>query len=110
MVSKKKKADLKLVDKKPTAGARFKAAVLDVYDLEEFEVTQLLQACHLLDRAEQASEILERDGLILTGPRGASSAHPMVRVERQARLAFIQAIKTLHLDIEPPLSRQGRRT
>ena len=105
MVSKKKKPTIKLVDSKPTAGDRFKEAVLEVYDLEDFEKTQLEQACLLLDRAEQAAILLERDGLILTGPRGASAAHPLIRVERQSRLAFVQAVKALHLDVEPPLGR-----
>ena len=104
MVSKKK-PKIKLVRSKPTAGDQFKEAVLEVYDLLDFEITQLEQACLLLDRAEQAAELLDRDGLILTGPRGASAAHPLLRVERQSRIAFIQAVKALHLDIEGPLGR-----
>jgi len=49
----------------------------------------LEEALRALDRAEQAREIVERDGLVLSGGK-MPHAHPAVRVEHQARAEFVR--------------------
>jgi len=90
-----------------SAGEEFREAVLDMYNLEDFELVQLDQAVQLLDRAEQAKAVIESQGLIVTDKYGRSKEHPAVGIERQSRTAFLRAVKALNLDIEPPLGRLG---
>lgn len=49
------------------------------------------------DRAEQARELVDREGLVLDGKR-----HPAVDVEKQAYGLYLRALRQLGLDIEPP--------
>ena len=55
-------------------------------------------ALRALDRADQAAEILGREGLTTTtGKTGVVHAHPLIKVEREARALFISAWNALKL-------------
>src|SRR5262249_42847391 len=62
------------------------------------------------DRMIQAREILDREGLVTTGDRGGSRAHPATVIERDSHARMLQSFKALRLDIEPVvLTRPGRK-
>ena len=63
----------------------------------------LAVALRALDRADQAAEIVEREGMVtVTKTTGLSHAHPALKVERDARQQFLQAWSKLSLawDVE----------
>ena len=61
-------------------------------------VALLQAALEALDRADQAREILDREGLtITTKSTGMVHVHPLVKVERENRQLFIRAWDLLGL-------------
>jgi hypothetical protein len=73
-----------------------------MYELEEHHTRLLVFACQAFDRAEQAREILAREGLTFEDRFGCPHARPEVAVERDSRLAFARLIRELDLDIPAP--------
>lgn len=64
---------------------------------ERLAVIQL--ALETLDRADQACEQLDREGLTFTTEStGAVHVHPLVKVERDARTSFIRIWHSIGLD------------
>ncbi|MDI7245859.1 MAG: hypothetical protein QME92_00055 [Bacillota bacterium] len=60
----------------------------------------LLQtALEALDRADQARQVLDREGLFTTTPgSGVTHVHPAARIEREARALFLRAWTELGLE------------
>ena len=50
-------------------------------------------------RAREAREIIETEGMVVTGRDGQSKAHPLCTVERDARKAFQQTFRYLGIKI-----------
>jgi P27 family predicted phage terminase small subunit len=50
-------------------------------------------------RAREARETVTRDGMIVVGRDGQQKPHPLLAVERDARAAFLAAIKALGLEL-----------
>jgi hypothetical protein len=72
------------------------------YALTTAETEILRLAGQLLDRVHQAREAVARDGAFFKSTRGLLTAHPGVKVERDASLAFATLIKQLGLgDLSP---------
>ncbi len=69
--------------------------------MEDSDRTLLVTALEAWDRAQQAREAIDREGLTVATRFGESKAHPLLAVERDARAAFLQAMRALHLDYEP---------
>jgi P27 family predicted phage terminase small subunit len=82
--------------------------------LEQHHSRLLTMACTAWDRAEQAREILERDGIVIGGRQAAVRPHPAVAIERDARIAFSRLVAQLNLDGDPsdidPNVRAARRS
>ncbi len=58
----------------------------------------LLTGLEALDRADQAKAIIDREGLtIVTESTGMSRAHPLLKVEKDARQQFIKVMLSLGL-------------
>jgi hypothetical protein len=68
------------------------------YALTPAESEILRLAGQLLDRVHQAREAVARDGAFFKSARGLLTAHPGVKVEKDASLAFASLIKQLALD------------
>jgi P27 family predicted phage terminase small subunit len=108
----------------PRLGARLGAAIVDVlsvappshlspsarqwwettieaYVLQEHHLRLLQLACEAWDRAQEARERLNREGLTVQGADGGIKTHPAVGIERDARLAVARLVRELDLDIEP---------
>src|ERR1017187_7437388 len=65
-------------------------------------------ALSAFDRAEEAREILDKEGLTVSGDRGQSKAHPLCAVERDSRSAYIAGIKALRFDVVSARPGPGR--
>ena len=50
-------------------------------------------------RARQARETIEIEGMVVTGRDGQTKAHPLLTVERDARKAFQQAFRYLGIKL-----------
>jgi hypothetical protein len=78
-------------------------AVLQEHRLGQHELRTLQVAAEAWDRKEQAREALIKAGaLSYTDSRGMRRALPEVQIERDARIAFLRAMRELNLGIESP--------
>ena len=81
--------------------------------LEEYEITDgaglqiLEEALQALDRAREARERIDCDGMMILDRFGAEKVHPLLKIEHMNRAAFLAGIKQLNLDIELPDNRNG---
>jgi phage terminase small subunit len=79
------------------------------YDLaDDYGCLLLRTALEAFDRAQGAREAIERDGATVPDARGATRAHPLIAVERDARAAMLTALKALHIDVIPTRPGPGR--
>lgn len=68
----------------------------------------LAVCCEALDRMRGAQQAVLAEGQTVTDRFGQVKAHPLLSVERDARSAFLQALKSLNLDLEPLQARIQR--
>src|SRR6516162_9976601 len=80
---------------------RWWQTTVDRYVLEEHHLRLLQLCCEAWDRATQAREELQRDGLTCPARDGGRRPHPAVAIERDARLAVARLVRELDLDTEP---------
>jgi len=91
------------------ASRAFCRHVLAKYELDQHHVKLLTLLCEALDRGEQARQAIARDGAYLHDRFGQLKAHPVVAVERDARIAAARLTRELDLDGTPePDPRQPR--
>jgi phage terminase small subunit len=79
----------------------WRALVAD-YKLDPHHLRVLQVAAEAWDRKEQARQALVEHGLSYTDDKGMIRARPEVQIERDARTAFLRALRELNLDVEPP--------
>jgi phage terminase small subunit len=79
------------------------ASVVAAYEFQPHEYRSLLVACEAWDRKEQAREAISQHGLSYIDEKGMVRARPEVAIERDARTAFLRAVRELRLgEVEPP--------
>lgn len=66
----------------------------------------LATALEAHQRARACREAIARDGMTVTGRDGQAKPHPLLAVERDARQAWLSALKALGLDLGPPKERR----
>lgn len=76
--------------------------VVNTWSLEEHHVRLLTLCAESWDRYEQARELIRRQGLTVETKEGGVRAHPAVRIESEARIAFARLLRELDLDIAAP--------
>ncbi|CAN5188435.1 hypothetical protein BH20ACT9_BH20ACT9_06050 [soil metagenome] len=76
----------------------FWRATVAAYELEPHHLRLLALALEASDRAEQAREALAESGIVCTDRYGKPRAHPLVSVERDARLSFARLMRELDLE------------
>lgn len=80
------------------------------YDLGDSAAQLLLAQClTAFDRANEARQILRREGITTRDKSGKVRAHPAAAIERDAQKTMAQALRDLHLDLEPLADRPGRQ-
>jgi len=89
-----------MAHKPPTTLSKKSAAYfkkfVDDYEIDEAAIEVLIRVCESIDRADEAAAGLKAHGSLITKDRfGCDRAHPLVMIERQARAAIIDGIKSL---------------
>lgn len=79
---------------------KFYKKLSKIYSFEEFHLELLLRACESFDRAEQAREILEREGLTIVDRYGACKSHPAVKIENDCKNSARLLLKELNLNTD----------
>ena len=60
------------------------------------------------DRMRDAQKQIDKDGLTTADRFGQVKAHPLLAAERDARAAYLHALRNLNLDLEPANHKVGR--
>jgi P27 family predicted phage terminase small subunit len=88
----------------------FWRAIVGDYDLSPHHVELLRRLCEAMDRADQARELLDAEGLTVTDRYGQVKPHPAATIETQNRIAVARLVRELDLEGEPlPDPRMPRR-
>ena len=69
--------------------------VVGKYKLEPHELRLLTLACEALDEVDEAREIIEADGLVITNYHGNEKRHPAARVRDKAATRFYRLVEKL---------------
>lgn len=81
----------------------------DEYDIQDAGGLEILRAgLEAFDRAQAARVLIEKVGLVIKDRFGAVKPNPLIACERDARSAYLQALKQLQLDLEPLNANVGR--
>jgi P27 family predicted phage terminase small subunit len=92
-----------------TEARRFWSELIAEYGIDDpAGVAILTQACEAHDRVTEARKAIAKDGASVVDRFGQPKAHPLLTVERDARAAFLAALKALNLDLEPLRDGPGR--
>ena len=78
-----------------------------VLDAPAYEL--LRRCCEAMDRADEARQILNDEGLTFKTRYGEVRPHPAVAIERDARLAVARLLRELALDEAPEPPRPPRK-
>ncbi|MFO8085475.1 MAG: P27 family phage terminase small subunit, partial [Desulfobacterales bacterium] len=80
---------------------KFFTDLCDEYGIDDRASCEILiKACEAKDRAESARSQIEKDGIMVEDRHGQLKNHPLITVERDARSAFVIAMKALRLDVQ----------
>jgi P27 family predicted phage terminase small subunit len=91
---------------KPATRRWFESVVAE-WRLEPHHIRLLQLAAEAWDRAQEAREVISKEGLTTRTRDGGSKLHPACRVEEAARIGFARLIRELDLDLDPPA--EGKR-
>lgn len=89
-------------------GARLWRAVLDVFELDEWELALLREAVRTVDDLDGLARIVKREGRILSTKAGPRS-HPAMAEARQLRITLARLVGALRLPDETGDESAGRR-
>lgn len=93
----------------PPERAFWEATVRD-YVIEGPALAMLEVACSAMQRLREARDVLDREGLVIPGRyEGMTRQHPLVTVERDARVQLLRALRELDLDGESLPTPKGKR-
>ena len=93
----------------PPERAFWEATVRD-YVIEGPALAMLEVACSAMQRLREARDVLDREGLVISGRyEGMTRQHPLVTVERDARVQLLRALRELDLDGASLPTPKGRR-
>lgn len=85
-------------------------ATVRAYVVEGPGLAMLEVACSAMQRLRESRAVLDREGLVIAGRyEGMTRQHPLVTVERDARVQLLRALRDLDLDGEPLPAPRVRR-
>jgi hypothetical protein len=77
--------------------------MVDDYDLDEAPARELLRlACEAMDRADQARELLDAEGLTIRDRYDQVRPHPAASIEVANRTAVARFLRELRVTDPPP--------
>ena len=82
--------------------------ILEEYDLEASERALLKVGLENYDRAQKCRAQIDEEGPTITDPSGRVRAHPALQAEKNAISAYLQAMRLLALNEDPPRPGPGR--
>ncbi|XAT58455.1 hypothetical protein GN241_14450 [Rhodobacteraceae bacterium IMCC1335] len=82
--------------------AQWWASVMDEYALEPHHVRLLTLACEAYDSAQQAREVLQREGKIFIDRFDQPKPRPEVAIQRDSATGFARMLRGMDLDIAAP--------
>jgi len=85
-----------------TGGKALWRAVVDDYDVLDWQLSLLEAACDALDRMVEARRVVAEDGIIVRDRYDKPKAHPAVAIERDSRLALARLLRELALEVVGP--------
>ena len=104
------KTKIKIPKHLQTEGRKFWKKVLDDFDLQDNHHLKLLeQACHCLDRQQQAREVIEAEGIFIHDRFLQRREHPAAKTERDNKIIFARLIRELGLDLHDPAEPRPKR-
>jgi P27 family predicted phage terminase small subunit len=86
--------------------ALFTQVVRD-FPFDEVRLRILAEGCASLQRAREARETVDRDGMTVRDAKGQLKAHPLLTVERDARAAALAAFRQLNLETPKALTKRS---
>jgi P27 family predicted phage terminase small subunit len=81
------------------AGLQLWARVAGEFELPRHALSVLEGACRMADRAQQAREIISREGLTTLDNRRNVKQHPAVEIERTSLAALQRSLKCINVDL-----------
>ncbi len=81
---------------------RWMNRVMDEWEIDRAGFKVLLVAAESWDRLQAARKVLTEKGISYVDRFGAPKARPEVAVERDARIAFLRALRELNLEAPKP--------
>lgn len=76
--------------------------------LDPSQISVLAVSLQAFDRAEQARQLIDREGVTVKDRWQQTKAHPALNVERDSRAAYLAGLRQLGLDLVAPAGRIGR--
>ncbi|NQU43763.1 hypothetical protein HQ520_10800 [bacterium] len=92
--------DLKMPKGLSPASRRLWRKFNDIYVLHEGQQAILLEGMRSFDRAEACRKQIDAQGLIVQDRFGADKANPLLATERDARAAYVGALRRLNMHVE----------
>jgi phage terminase small subunit len=83
------------------AAASWWRSTVEQYELDPHHLRLLSEAAWSWDRCQQARAVVDRDGMTYTDRFGQPKPRPEVAIERDARAAYLRAMRELDLDGVP---------
>jgi phage terminase small subunit len=87
------------------ATAEWWSSVMADYALEPHHIRLLTLACEAFDSAQDAREILQREGKIYIDRFDQPKPRPEVAIQRDSAIGFARMLRELDLDISGPTDR-----
>jgi phage terminase small subunit len=78
--------------------------IVSDFELADWQHRILTSAGEAFDRATQAREQVDAEGLTVADRFGQRRPHPLLAVERDSRTAFLRATRELALEVDGPVS------
>ena len=83
--------------------------LVEEYDIHDAGGLAILRAgLEAFDRSQCARALIEKHGLVIKDRFGAVKPNPLISCERDARAAYLQALKQLNFDVMPLNPGPGR--
>ena len=94
-------ADASKIDNVSKDAKKLFIQIVSTFAMEPQDEAVLAKGLEAWDRAEQAREIIQKSGILITSRLGEVKPNPAIAIERDSRAAFLSAIRQLNLDYEP---------